>query len=619
MNGSASETSPQDTGWVSFIRKTPKQATGGMPTRIGREGTLITLRLRSNLWSTSRSIALAASIALGTVLSSGASAAALDAGSLPVSADAGASSASDGTDAASAADSQFTFDGDSLEDASALVTADGDGLRVRSAPNSEAEIITTLADGTIVDLRIDEADTVYDADGVTRWWPVSVGGSEGWVSGFYLSDADAAVDSTDVANSDGTSGSESASAPDEQFVWNGAELVGATAVVAGDDVSVHVEPTTSSDVTATVADGTVVNLRIDMVDTVVDADGVTRWWPVEVDGIEGWISGFSLRNDGDTSPTRAEDDRTNGDAPVEDADAGQQPVDSDVFPSGSIAMIQTQTSSGARLRESAGTGSPKVVSLAEFSEVTILNGPVSFENSVNGWFEVEADGYTGFIDGDLLVLMSTPEPTPVPPTPTPSPVPTQAPVTDPTPLPTTTPVSESDADDTDDTQTQAPTPTPTGTATVTDNESDPPARSTLTPSGSTDFILPVEDAIRTQGFGCSPLGFYPYNPDWGCGVHDGIDFAAPSGTPILAVGDGTVVEAGFCDCGLGYYVEIDHGNNLHTIYGHMASQPFVSAGQQVAQGETIGPVGSTGLSTGPHTHFMVQVNGVSQDPARYLP
>jgi hypothetical protein len=88
--------------------------------------------------------------------------------------------------------------------------------------------------------------------------------------------------------------------------------------------------------------------------------------------------------------------------------------------------------------------------------------------------------------------------------------------------------------------------------------------------------------------------------------------------PILASAAGTVLFSGWCDCGLGYYVELDHGNGVTTIYGHMASQPFVSAGQQVAQGETIGPMGSTGLSTGPHVHFMLQINGVSQDPARYL-
>jgi len=101
-------------------------------------------------------------------------------------------------------------------------------------------------------------------------------------------------------------------------------------------------------------------------------------------------------------------------------------------------------------------------------------------------------------------------------------------------------------------------------------------------------------------------------------VHNGIDLAAPLGTPIMAAAAGTVAEAGWCDCGLGYYVKIDHGNGLATYYGHMQSTPYVSVGQSVAQGETIGPIGSTGLSTGPHVHFMVQKNGVTVDPMDYL-
>jgi murein DD-endopeptidase MepM/ murein hydrolase activator NlpD len=135
----------------------------------------------------------------------------------------------------------------------------------------------------------------------------------------------------------------------------------------------------------------------------------------------------------------------------------------------------------------------------------------------------------------------------------------------------------------------------------------------------TGFILPVQNYRFTQDFGCSSLGFYSYDPAWGCSVHDGVDLAATSGTPLVAVGAGDVVAAGWCDCGLGYYVEIDHGNGLHTVYGHMASQPSVSVGQKVARGDTLGPVGSTGLSTGPHVHFMVRQDGTAQDPKKYLP
>ena len=66
-------------------------------------------------------------------------------------------------------------------------------------------------------------------------------------------------------------------------------------------------------------------------------------------------------------------------------------------------------------------------------------------------------------------------------------------------------------------------------------------------------------------------------------------------------------------------MKIDHGNGFKTLYGHMAELPWVSAGDAVAKGDVIGPVGSTGASTGPHVHFIVQLNGVAQDPLAYLP
>ena len=76
--------------------------------------------------------------------------------------------------------------------------------------------------------------------------------------------------------------------------------------------------------------------------------------------------------------------------------------------------------------------------------------------------------------------------------------------------------------------------------------------------------------------------------------------------------------SGFCDCGLGFYVAIDHENGFETLYGHMAEQPPVTVGQRVNQGEVIGPLGSTGASTGPHVHFMIRLNGSTVDPLNYL-
>src|SRR5690348_7506689 len=71
------------------------------------------------------------------------------------------------------------------------------------------------------------------------------------------------------------------------------------------------------------------------------------------------------------------------------------------------------------------------------------------------------------------------------------------------------------------------------------------------------------------------------------GNHNGVDLAAPYGSPIEAADGGTVEQAGWCDCGLGYYVKIDHGDGFETVYGHM-SEYYVTPGEQVSKGETIG-------------------------------
>jgi murein DD-endopeptidase MepM/ murein hydrolase activator NlpD len=107
----------------------------------------------------------------------------------------------------------------------------------------------------------------------------------------------------------------------------------------------------------------------------------------------------------------------------------------------------------------------------------------------------------------------------------------------------------------------------------------------------------------------------PYGMRWGR-MHEGIDIAAPSGTAIRAATGGTVIHAGPLG-GYGNLVVIDHGNGLATAYGHQSSVA-VGFGQIVAQGQTIGYVGSTGHSTGPHLHFEVRVNGAPADPLGYL-
>lgn len=98
--------------------------------------------------------------------------------------------------------------------------------------------------------------------------------------------------------------------------------------------------------------------------------------------------------------------------------------------------------------------------------------------------------------------------------------------------------------------------------------------------------------------------------------HNGVDFAAPNGSPILAAADGEVIAASY-SATMGNYIMINHGSGIYTIYMH-ASALGVSSGQVVSRGQQIGKVGSTGRSTGPHLHFSVRVNGGYVSPWSYL-
>ena len=98
--------------------------------------------------------------------------------------------------------------------------------------------------------------------------------------------------------------------------------------------------------------------------------------------------------------------------------------------------------------------------------------------------------------------------------------------------------------------------------------------------------------------------------------HNGVDLAAPGGSPILAVYDGKVVAADY-NSSMGNYIMIDHGDGLYTIYMH-ASALYVSKGTEVTKGQKIAAVGSTGRSTGNHLHFSVRLNGSYVNPWQYL-
>lgn len=120
----------------------------------------------------------------------------------------------------------------------------------------------------------------------------------------------------------------------------------------------------------------------------------------------------------------------------------------------------------------------------------------------------------------------------------------------------------------------------------------------------------------TSGEITSPFGWR--NSPWGNGreLHPGLDIANSLGTPIVATADGVVAQCGPAG-GYGNVVQIDHGNGLTTIYGHN-SRFAVSAGQQVKKGQIIAYMGSTGRSTGPHSHYEIRENGTAIDPMAYL-
>lgn len=125
------------------------------------------------------------------------------------------------------------------------------------------------------------------------------------------------------------------------------------------------------------------------------------------------------------------------------------------------------------------------------------------------------------------------------------------------------------------------------------------------------FIMPLEGRV-TSGFGYRrhPIG-------GGRRFHNGVDLAAPHGTPVRAASSGTVSRAGY-SYSLGRFVKIRHTQGYQTVYGHLARYQ-VRQGQRVDQGQVIGYEGSTGRSTGPHLHFEIRKNGKPVDPSSYLP
>lgn len=130
--------------------------------------------------------------------------------------------------------------------------------------------------------------------------------------------------------------------------------------------------------------------------------------------------------------------------------------------------------------------------------------------------------------------------------------------------------------------------------------------------GTTPSLWPVVGKLETGVGG-------RHNPFTGRGweYHEGQDIDSPYGTPVLAAASGKVIIAQY-QRGYGKVIYVDHGNGLSTRYGHL-SEIEVKVGESVTRGATLGKVGSTGRSTGPHLHYEVRVNNQPVNPREYLP
>jgi hypothetical protein len=443
------------------------------------------------------------------------------------------------------------------EGGSGIIVHSADGVLLRAEPAYGAEVLSTMAEGTAVGLRTDVADTVYDADGVTQWWPINIDGADGWVAGFYLEiegfpEEPAAPESAAASTEEASLGSEGDAAPaEEQFLatW---DLANAAAQVAEPEgVNLRQDPTSASPAVKALSFETVVELRVDEMDTVY-SEG-SRWWPVRIDGLVGWVSGQYL------APTQSwTEPEVAFDAAVAEAPSKL----ADYFEPGSYVIADTDDGSGINIRADGAPDAERIGMVPEDDVVQVMDGPYN-DPIGNQWYMITDGEVTGFVAGWYLTRADQP------------------------------------GEDLANTEIPSKINVP-GVAT-----------------GAFDY--PLQSWVFTQAFGCSPYWFEPWDSAVGCNFHNGADFAAPAYTPLLAADGGTIEYSGWCDCGLGYYVKIDHGNGFKTLYGHMAEQPWVSAGDAVSKGDVIGPVGSTGISTGPHVHFIVQVDGIAQDPLAYLP
>jgi len=444
----------------------------------------------------------------------------------------------------------------------ATVVHASDGVMLRAEPAYGADVVTALPEGTTVTLRTATVETVLDPDGTTRWWPVSADAGDGWVAGFYLDvDGTPAPVETEASSASTTAINawEQSQPAGDDGDWGPGGSDRAT-VTEPDGVNLRREPALSADALGVVPHGETVTIRSDIAETVW-TDGI-RWWPVSSSVGDGWVASEYLQATDGSSDTAVETALQPAAAPSTEDEFGpghgQAPL-----PTNSWAEVATTGGEGLNIRADGAPDAERVGHAPEGDVVQIMDGPAA-DPLGNPWYLITDGETTGWVFGDYLLAADQP--------------------TSPNEEPAALPV---------------PVVGETGIATGA-------------------FTYPVAGYRFTQGFGCTGLWLEPWDSTIGCNFHNGIDLAAPQWTPVLAADGGVVEQAGWCDCGFGYYVKINHGNGFKTLYGHLAEY-YVTPGQSVAQGETIAALGSTGNSTGPHLHFTIQLGGVAYDPLWYLP
>ena len=501
-----------------------------------------------------------------------------------------------------------------------VVTDDGQGLRIRTGPSTGGEKIATLGDGDVVTI-VD--GPVYDGSS-NGWYLITDGSFQGYGFAGFLTSA-----GTTTASSSTTSGTASAGNLGYETPSFSA---GATATVQTDDgggLNIRSGPSVDSEAVLSVADGGSVTI----INGPYFDDGQNGWYAVSSGDVSGFVYAGYLA--GGSSTATSASSATNGATA-----SGYLGYDTPSFSTGQQVQVLTDDGGGLRVRAEAATNGEQLATLGDGDIVTVVAGPF-YDASSNGWYLIsdgamEGYAFAGFltINGALSSSSSSSAST----------SPTRGDsrfdagdnvrATEPVNLRSGASIASARNGALNTSLTVAVIDGPFYDADGDDwyyVEGDglagfamgdflelATAAANSNAASAKMFVYPVKGYTFTQAFGCSPYAFEPYNSNLGCNYHNGVDLAAASYTPIVAAAAGKVIAAGWCDCGLGYYVTIDHGNGYKTTYGHMAEQPYVAVGQTVAQGETIGPLGSTGLSTGPHVHFVIEQNGVDIDPLTVL-